>query len=334
MNEELTNTLNEWAKELNVEPGALQHEAEVIEEELKNRGREVDNTYILKRIQKRRKAMKHLRPFKGFFLGKSPVVDLVEDARKAAMEQYKKDPEIAKALDIVIEENGVVKPLWSTKTCRFLSEDDNRIGKVMPEHLWAVTAGGIVLTGDGYRPMRYRAGGEEGVKSLSTLEDNTWYTFEALDRFPKNQIKDLRASKYTTYLPIQGNDILEVLNSEDLAPFYTNLVELNAAINDKKFLVLVRCYASSIGRKPTRTGNYVIKVDDVSTGMGEDAVTSWVPPTIPLDFGVGSDLILLANPRFGKGSNNIEGTSVEEEIPQLNVYGLYVVNREPIGEEE
>lgn len=101
LDEELTNTLTDWAETLSVEPTALIEEAKTLREEAIKKDKKLDNIDILKRIQRRRKAMKHLKAFKGVLLGKGPVIDFAEESRKAALEAFKKDKDTAIALEII-----------------------------------------------------------------------------------------------------------------------------------------------------------------------------------------------------------------------------------------
>ncbi len=112
---------------------------------------------------------------------------------------------------------------------------------------------------------------------------------------------------------------------------YSPLVDLEQAHSNaaarpyKQRYVVTDGTVTSINMTPTANGNRIINIDDLTTEFNFDndgftATTCWIPSSLVVDFGIGSEVIVVG--RTSQGTND-EGALKPVTI---NVSGIYVIS--------
>ena len=125
--------------------------------------------------------------------------------------------------------------------------------------------------------------------------------------------------------------MLEVIQST-LGDKVSSLVALDAYHSDNSHksyaekLVITDGNVANMKLEPASNGNRILYLSDLNAdfdyeGEGYSSVTCWIPSSIDIDFGIGSNVIV-----SGRTS---QGTDEEGQLrpASINVLGLYVVDR-------
>tara|TARA_R110000744_G_scaffold97818_5_gene189004 strand:+ start:1989 stop:3227 length:1239 start_codon:yes stop_codon:yes gene_type:complete len=111
---------------------------------------------------------------------------------------------------------------------------------------------------------------------------------------------------------------------------YSPLIDLSRfhdTVNDKPYsdrFVFTDGNATSVNMTPTKNGNRILTLDDLNTdfdyeGDGWSGTTCWIPSHIKIDFGIGSNVIIV-----GRTSQSTDDNG-ELQPPSINVNGIYVI---------
>ena len=123
---------------------------------------------------------------------------------------------------------------------------------------------------------------------------------------------------------------LKAVLMEYSAGNYSPLIDLtrfHERVNDKPYsdrFVFTDGNATSINMTPTKNGNRILTLDDLNTdfdyeGDGWSGTTCWIPEHINIDFGIGSNVIIV-----GRTSQSTDDTG-ELQPPSINVNGIFVM---------
>lgn len=128
---------------------------------------------------------------------------------------------------------------------------------------------------------------------------------------------------------VSKTDIKEMLimYSEGNYSPLIDLTRFHNTVNDKPYsdrFVFTDGNATSINMTPTKNGNRILTLDDLNTdfdyeGDGWSGTTCWIPEHINIDFGIGSNVIVV-----GRTSQNVDDNG-DPQPPSINVNGLYVI---------
>jgi len=207
-------------------------------------------------------------------------------------------------------------------------------GKPLPAERWSKTLYFVGKVGDDteYSEYQLRLNGD----MAKNFSPNTfvWCSLEVVPNSnnPKNLSarKDGSTADSLQYLD-SDESLLEVIQTV-LGDKVSSLVSLgdyhtensHKAYADK--LVITDGSVANMKLEPNSNGTRVLYLSDLNAdfdyeGEGYSSVTAWVPPSIDIDFGIGSNVII-----SGRTS---QGTDEEGQLRPVtvNVLGLHVVDR-------
>ena len=146
---------------------------------------------------------------------------------------------------------------------------------------------------------------------------------------------DLDSVTYNDELenPQPMNDNMQTLIAENMRGFVCPLVNLeNYHVNNKhrptkERLVVTDGNVTSMYMKPNSNGNRTLYISDVNADFDYDnagfaSTPCWVPEHIELDFGIGSQILVIG--RTNQSTNQETG---ELRQCSINVFGVIVLNR-------
>jgi len=165
------------------------------------------------------------------------------------------------------------------------------------------------------------------VQGIWNHEHNTMYGVVNQTRITYNDEMDPNHDDYRDTTGANIQDILADALSTKLAP----LIDLERYHQDtlsqpvSARLVLTDGIVTNMILKPNSTGNRTIFVSDLNADYdydsgGYSSIACWVPPTVNLDFGIGSHVVIL-------GRTNQREVNGEMSSVSLNVFGILVVNQ-------
>lgn len=207
-------------------------------------------------------------------------------------------------------------------------------GKPLPAERWSKTLYfvGKFDAGDEYQNYQLRLNGE----MAKNFSPNT-FVWCSLDVVPNSNNpmmlsarKDGSTADSLQYLD-NKESMLEVIQST-LGDKVSSLVALDAYHSDNSHksyaekLVITDGNVANMKLEPASNGNRILYLSDLNAdfdyeGEGYSSVTCWIPSSIDIDFGIGSNVIV-----SGRTS---QGTDEEGQLrpASINVLGLYVVDR-------
>ena len=254
---------------------------------------------------------------------------------------------------IEVDENKWIVPLDNVKA--FMSGDTNpRYGKPLPAEEWRVRGHFIGKSNGEYQ---YWSLGlkNEAAKNFD-VETGRWFHLRALFNEERNAIygvkgMTLESLRYNDAL--DPNDDLYIntdsLSIEDLVgdcmgEYVADLLELEDYHDDIKDnrgvkLVVTDGIVSSMNLTPNeKTGNRVLWIEPIDANYGyeegdlPDSTPCWIPESVDIEFGIGSDIIVVGRTNQTNKKDD-DGNFTEEWNPvSINLFG--VIPRVSLGAPE
>ena len=244
---------------------------------------------------------------------------------------------------IEVDENKWIVPIDNVKS--FMSGDTNpRFGKPLPAEEWRLRAHFI---GRQNGEMQYWSLGlkNDAAKNFN-VETNRWLHLRALFNEERNAIYGI---KNMTLESLTYNDTLDPedetyvdtskLNMEDLlsecmAEYVADLLELEDYHESNREtagynLVVTDGIVSSMNLTPNeKTGNRVLWVEPIDANYGfddgdlPDSTPCWIPESVDIDFGIGSDIIVIGRTNQTQRKDE-DGNYTDEWNPvSINLFGI------------
>ena len=206
-------------------------------------------------------------------------------------------------------------------------------GKPLPAERWSKTLYFVGKLDDGeYTKYQLRLNGE----MAKNFSPNT-YSWCELEVVPNSNNasflsarKDGSTASSLQYLD-EGDNMVEVIQTvlgDSVSPL-VSLDEYHSENSHKPYaekLVVTDGNVASMKLEPNANGTRVLFLSDLNAdfdyeGEGYSSVTCWIPSSIDIDFGIGSNVIV-----SGRTS---QGTDDEGQLrpASINVLGLYVIDR-------
>ena len=247
---------------------------------------------------------------------------------------------------IEVDENKWIVPVDNVKA--FMSGDKNpRYGKPLPAEEWRMRAHFIGKTENGdYQywtlglkndaAKQFKVSNFEWVhlNALFNEERNACYGIKGrtLASLRLNKDLDPESDNYVDTNSLSMEDLL----GECMPEYIADLIEIEdfhttQAQNPGMKLVITDGIVSSMNLKVNeKTGNRVIWIEpaDANYGFEEDDVPEstpcWVPSNVDIDFGVGSDVIIIGRTNQSQKRDE-DGNYLEDEWNpvSLNIYGIF-----------
>ena len=244
---------------------------------------------------------------------------------------------------IEVDENRWIVPIDNVKS--FMSGDTNpRFGKPLPAEEWRLRAHFI---GRQNGEIQYWSLGlkNEAAKNFN-VETNRWIHLRALFNEERNAIYGI---KNMTLESLTYNDTLDPedetyvdtskLNMEELlgecmAEYVADLLELEDYHESNREsagynLVVTDGIVSSMNLTPNeKTGNRVLWVEPIDANYGfddgdlPDSTPCWIPESVDIDFGIGSDIIVIGRTNQTQRKDE-DGNYTDEWNPvSINLFGV------------
>tara|TARA_R110002110_G_scaffold14868_10_gene68147 strand:+ start:1605 stop:2834 length:1230 start_codon:yes stop_codon:yes gene_type:complete len=244
---------------------------------------------------------------------------------------------------IEVDENKWIVPIDNVKS--FMSGDTNpRFGKPLPAEEWRLRAHFI---GRQNGEIQYWSLGlkNDAAKNFN-VETNRWLHLRALFNEERNAIYGI---KNMTLESLTYNDTLDPedetyvdtskLNMEDLlsecmAEYVADLLELEDYHESNREtagynLVVTDGIVSSMNLTPNeKTGNRVLWVEPIDANYGfddgdlPDSTPCWIPENVDIDFGIGSDIIVIGRTNQTQRKDE-DGNYTDEWNPvSINLFGV------------
>jgi hypothetical protein len=245
---------------------------------------------------------------------------------------------------IEIDENKWIVPLDNVKA--FMSGDTNpRYGKPQPAEEWRMRAHLIAKVDGDFQywtlGLKNEAAKEFDVNNFEWLhlhalfndERNACYGIKGrtLNSLRYNEALDPESDNYVDTSSLSMEDLL----GECMPDYIADLIEIEdyhttQAQNPGMKLVITDGIVSSMNLKENaKTGNRVIWIEpaDANYGFEEDDVPEstpcWVPSNVNINFGVGSDVIIIGRSNQSQKKDD-DGNYIEDEwnSVSLNIFGI------------
>tara|TARA_R110002167_G_scaffold65864_5_gene186381 strand:+ start:1103 stop:2332 length:1230 start_codon:yes stop_codon:yes gene_type:complete len=207
-------------------------------------------------------------------------------------------------------------------------------GKPLPAEAWSRRLFFVGKVGDSteYQEYQLRINGEQ-AKDFDVNTFN-WCEFTCVPNSNNPSILSARKDGSTldslTYVE-GGEDVLEIIQST-LGEKVSALVALDSYHSDNSHkpsherMVITDGNVANMKLEPTSNGNRILHLSDLNAdfdydGDGYSSVTCWIPKSLDIDFGIGSNVII-----SGRTSQGTDADGVLRNV-SVNVLGLYVVDR-------
>ena len=245
---------------------------------------------------------------------------------------------------IEIDENKWIVPLDNVKA--FMSGDTNpRYGKPLPAEEWRMRAHLIAKVEGDFQywtlGLKNKAAKEFDVNNFEWLhlhalfndERNACYGIKGrtLNSLQYNEALDPESDNYVDVSSLSMEDLL----GECMPEYIADLIEIEDYHTTQiqqpgmKLVVTDGIVSSMNLKENAKTGNRVIWIEpaDANYGFEEDDVPEstpcWVPSNVNIDFGVGSDVIIIGRSNQSQKKDE-DGNYIEDEwnSVSLNIFGI------------
>jgi hypothetical protein len=263
--------------------------------------------------------------FSGFIWGDTGVIDFIDLMRKKALSMYNAGGELRELAirNKLVTRDGI--PLDTRKIVNF-KENPNYLGE-LKGHSYIQKLYGIAGKGKEMKDPKFfmMIWDHEGVKREVPYELYKMYSFRCTIGKTERNMYKLNAKGVTTFNPIEeiswkekenlilncGYPIYQISDIEKV--FIQNRDEKHEDRTDQQYPVLLRGIAAEIDYTVNDNGNRRINVNDETMWSG--SYTCWIPEHLPLEFGVDSEIIIIAKIIKGMFNNKTQY--------QVNVEGLF-----------
>jgi len=252
---------------------------------------------------------------------------------------------------IEVNEGTWIIPL-DTRSDGWDGKPNPQLGKPLPKTNW-VRRGLFIGSIDGGEPQcwTFQIKGEPAV--LFAADTYRWINMTVIPNLERGflygiKTQTIQSLQYNDELDEQHDNYRDVsqfsyhdMIAEHMNKYLSPLVELDRYHAESLSLPTSQRYivtdgnVTNMNMNPTKTGNRAIGISDLLAdfdygGEGYSSTTCWVPPHIEIDFGIGSNIVVVGR------TNQYQLDDGTMSQVSVNVFGVYVLDKrgEPMASVE